>query len=198
MGTKYDYSGGGGQETSIRSLTGMYSTLQKNLGLTVTAISVHFWSAFLLSFCFSYITTHPSTSNAGIAKPHAATINSGLAAGALTLFLLYLLAIEDPLVACAARVVCFFFGCKILDLAVARAQNPPSRPDIRDSGMSSCSSQRHSTRRFDIDVQHRKRVEGLSSGWAFWPSVRRTTVRVPHPLTGDEEPNGIVGHPTTP
>lgn len=148
-----------------------------NLALASTAIVLQILSAFLLSFCFTATTTHPATSELQATNVQKATILAGSLAGTLTICLPYLVDNNDPLIDCVLRVVCFFYGCKILDLAVSRARNPPmllnaGQPEAIESASARfkyvwllLTETRYSA--FDIAVQQKERDDELSSVWTF-------------------------------
>ena len=155
----------------------MAQAVRHNVSLTVTAVFYQFCSLFLLSFCYTQSSTHPRPGGPGINVTQLATILSGVASGALTLGLPYMLSTVDPLVDCVARILCFFFGCKILDLAVTQARTPPTLIEAGQPIVPSSLSVRlkyvwlllTETRysAFNIAVQQRERAKETSPVWTF-------------------------------
>jgi hypothetical protein len=159
----------------------MLQMADNKLSVIVTAVLLHSWSLLLLSFCYSRTAAYPRISNASISAVQAVTIFSGLTAGIFTLGVPYILPIEDPLVDCPARVVCFFYGCKILDLAAARARQPPVLIEAGQSIALATISKRFQyswlllteTRysAFDVAIQQRERMKQTPNAWTFGPAL---------------------------
>jgi hypothetical protein len=149
--------------------------------LALIATGLHIVAVTFLSFSYSTTLIHPRNARSTITAIQVLTTVCGLLASLSTLGLPYLLDLEDPVVACLTRVVCFFYGCKVLDLTVAREQNPPvllsaGQPEAIDSAYTRLryiwlllTETRYSA--FDIAIQQKERVETSSSAWTFCPPI---------------------------
>lgn len=106
---------------------------------------------------------------------------TGLLAGVYTFALPLLLPVEDPIVSVALRIPTFFYSCKLLDLAVARARKPPvprGAQDVEAYGLVSwrahgtnalrlLTETRYASFNIAVDESARKAVE-QSNGGAAW------------------------------
>ena len=173
-----------------------------NASLIITATVLHVWSIVLLSYSHTHVSTSKETGDARATRIQLATRYSGMVTGCLTLALPYLLCMEDPLVDCVSRILGFFFGCKILDLAFVRATNPPVL--VSDGQIAPVSSflsrlkyiwlllTETRYRAFDIAVRQTERGERYSILWTFGPGTIAPLLTIPFPTPEVKSLNALL------
>jgi hypothetical protein len=83
--------------------------------------ALHFATLLAISLRHHALSTSAGQSNV----PPWAIKLSGLAAGGTTFYLPYQYPLDERLLQAVLRVVGFFYGCKLLDLAICRSRTPP-------------------------------------------------------------------------
>ena len=90
-----------------------------------------------------------------------------------------MIAPNDPLAQCGARVVCFFYACKVLDLAIIKANMPPTR---LESGYGS------TTRKEPAKVE--TMMDHLVYAWLLLADMRYYSFDIAAVQKGRQEPVG--------
>jgi hypothetical protein len=94
--------------------------------LLLVCVLLHITTIALLALRCSQLALEAKEYKRGGAVVPAASIRgAGMLTSILTFVLPYCFNRKDELTQCQLRVVCFFYGCKILDLALYRAEKPP-------------------------------------------------------------------------